>query len=95
MLQYVCCCFTFSKFNFMVIWYLISHNIKKYLPSILFTFFFFYFRFPNYWVPKLKPTIVYSEILNQYMKVTVTERTLKLIDEHYGFDHYILAVSCF
>lgn len=46
-------------------------------------------------MPKLKPTIVYSEILNQYMKVTVTERTLKLIDEHYGFDHYILAVSCF
>lgn len=47
-------------------------------------------RFPNYWVPKLKYSILYSEILNQYMKVTVTERTLKLIDENCGFDHYIL-----
>ncbi|XP_035233564.1 39S ribosomal protein L28, mitochondrial-like isoform X1 [Stegodyphus dumicola] len=48
-------------------------------------------RFPNYWVPNLKKTVVYSEILNQYMQVTVTERTLRLIDENCGFDHYILS----
>ncbi|XP_055936272.1 39S ribosomal protein L28, mitochondrial-like [Argiope bruennichi] len=47
-------------------------------------------RFPQYWVPKLKKAVVYSEILNQYMEVTVTERTLRLIDQYYGFDHYIL-----
>lgn len=27
------------------------------------------------------------------MSITVTERTLKLIDQHYGFDNYILQVS--
>lgn len=47
-------------------------------------------RFPNYWVPKLKKAVVYSEILNMYMELTVTERTLRLIDQYYGFDHYIL-----
>ncbi|GFR28883.1 39S ribosomal protein L28, mitochondrial [Trichonephila clavata] len=47
-------------------------------------------RFPNYWVPKLKKSVVYSEILNMYMEVTITERTLRLIDQYYGFDHYIL-----
>ncbi|KAG8182629.1 hypothetical protein JTE90_009992 [Oedothorax gibbosus] len=45
---------------------------------------------PNYWIPNLKKSVVYSEILNSYLDVTVTERTLKLIDEHKGFDHYIL-----
>lgn len=47
-------------------------------------------KFPNYWVPNLKQTVLYSEILNKYMQVTVTERTLRLIDENYGFDNYIL-----
>ncbi|GFS82965.1 39S ribosomal protein L28, mitochondrial [Nephila pilipes] len=47
-------------------------------------------RFPNYWVPKLKKSVIYSEILNTYMELTVTERTLRLIDQFYGFDHYIL-----
>lgn len=51
------------------------------------------FRRPNYWVPNLKKSVLYSEILNSYMDVTVTERTLKLIDENKGFDHYILGVS--
>lgn len=52
-----------------------------------------FFRLPNYWVPNLKETIVYSEILNEYLNVTVTERTLRLIDEKCGFDNYILGVS--
>lgn len=47
-------------------------------------------RMPKFWVPELKRSIVYSEILNKYMSVTVTERTLSLIDKHYGFDNYIL-----
>ncbi|KAK4292141.1 hypothetical protein Pmani_035070 [Petrolisthes manimaculis] len=47
-------------------------------------------RLPRYWVPTLKSTVVYSEILDRHMRLTVTERTLTLIDQHYGFDNYIL-----
>ncbi|GIY33483.1 hypothetical protein CDAR_474261 [Caerostris darwini] len=47
-------------------------------------------KFPNYWIPNLKKTVAYSEILNTYMELTVTERTLRLIDQYCGFDHYIL-----
>ncbi|XP_022236095.1 39S ribosomal protein L28, mitochondrial-like, partial [Limulus polyphemus] len=47
-------------------------------------------KVPHYWIPVLKQAVVYSEILDKYMTVTVTERTLQLIDEHYGFDKYIL-----
>ncbi|CAL2034959.1 unnamed protein product [Caenorhabditis brenneri] len=50
---------------------------------------------PRNWVPKLffpalKNVVLYSEILNKYMKVTVTERAMRLIDEHFGLDYYIL-----
>ncbi|CAB3405530.1 unnamed protein product [Caenorhabditis bovis] len=53
---------------------------------------------PRYWVPKLyfpslKTVVLFSEILNKYMKVTVTERAMRLIDEHYGLDLYILETS--
>ncbi|XP_014672130.1 PREDICTED: 39S ribosomal protein L28, mitochondrial-like [Priapulus caudatus] len=47
-------------------------------------------RVPHYWIPSLKKKILYSEILDRYMVITVTSRTLDLIDEAYGFDHYIL-----
>jgi len=47
-------------------------------------------RMPHYWVPTLKKTVVYSEILNRYMRINVTERALKLIDQHYALDAYIL-----
>ncbi|CCD72839.1 Large ribosomal subunit protein bL28m [Caenorhabditis elegans] len=50
---------------------------------------------PRYWVPKLffpalKNVVLYSEILDKYIKVTVTERAMRLIDEHFGLDYYIL-----
>ncbi|UYV66722.1 MRPL28 [Cordylochernes scorpioides] len=45
---------------------------------------------PRIWFPWLKNGVVYSEILDKYMEVVVTERTLQLIDENYGFDNYIL-----
>ena len=35
-------------------------------------------------------TIVYSEILDKYMKVVVTNRLLNLVDQAQGFDNYIL-----
>ncbi|XP_014288620.1 large ribosomal subunit protein bL28m isoform X1 [Halyomorpha halys] len=47
-------------------------------------------RVPHFWVPHLIQSVVYSEILNKRMSVTVTLRTLDLIVENYGFDHYIL-----
>ncbi|KAK7863564.1 hypothetical protein R5R35_011187 [Gryllus longicercus] len=47
-------------------------------------------RVPHFWVPNLKSTIVYSEILNKYMTVVVADNTMKLIHENFGFDHYIL-----
>lgn len=50
-------------------------------------------RVPHFWVPVLKRSVVYSEILNKHMSVIVTERTIKLIHENYGFDHYLLKVS--
>lgn len=35
----------------------------------------------------------YSEILDQKFNISVTTRTLDLIDAAYGFDFYILKVS--
>ena len=40
--------------------------------------------------PNILQTIVYSEILDKHMRVTVTQRTLMLIDQMKGFDDYIL-----
>lgn len=47
-------------------------------------------RVPHFWMPILKRSVVYSEILNQYMSVVVTDRTISLIHECHGFDHYLL-----
>lgn len=42
------------------------------------------------WKPQLFQRELYSEILDKKFSVTVTMRTLDLIDEVYGFDFYIL-----
>lgn len=47
-------------------------------------------RVPHFWVPVLRRTALRSDILNVYMSTVVTERTMKLIHESCGFDHYIL-----
>ncbi|XP_064636698.1 large ribosomal subunit protein bL28m-like [Lineus longissimus] len=47
-------------------------------------------RCPHFWKPRLIKHTLYSEILDQWMPITVTFRTLDLIDQHYGFDNYIL-----
>lgn len=47
-------------------------------------------RYARYFTPIQKRTVVYSEILDKYMMVTLTERTLLLINKHFGFDNYIL-----
>lgn len=47
-------------------------------------------RVPKFWFPSLKKSVVYSEVLDTYMRLVVTSRTIRLIHEHYGFDHYLL-----
>lgn len=50
-------------------------------------------RIPHYWVPVLRRSVVYSAVLDKYMSVTITDRTMDLIHESHGFDHYLLKVS--
>ncbi|GLV35730.1 mitochondrial ribosomal protein L28 [Carabus blaptoides fortunei] len=47
-------------------------------------------RVPHFWVPVLKRSVVYSEVLNKHISVIVTDRTIRLINDNYGFDHYLL-----
>jgi len=47
-------------------------------------------RVPHFWVPILKRSVVYSEVLDKYFSVIVTDRTIRLINSNYGFDHYLL-----
>ncbi|XP_056329587.1 39S ribosomal protein L28, mitochondrial [Danio aesculapii] len=47
-------------------------------------------RLPKTWKPQLFKRELYSEILDQKFSVTVTSRTLDLIDAAFGFDFYIL-----
>ncbi|MFH4978198.1 hypothetical protein AB6A40_004907 [Gnathostoma spinigerum] len=45
---------------------------------------------PHFFFPSLKESILYSEVLDKHMKVVVTERALRLIDQHFGLDFYLL-----
>ncbi|XP_038618988.1 39S ribosomal protein L28, mitochondrial [Tachyglossus aculeatus] len=47
-------------------------------------------RVKKVWKPQLLSRELYSEILDKKFSVTVTRRTLDLIDAAYGFDFYIL-----
>lgn len=47
-------------------------------------------RVPHFWIPHLKKSVVYSEVLDTYMNVVVTQRAINLIHENHGFDHYLL-----
>lgn len=49
-------------------------------------------RVPHFWVPSFKRSVVYSEVLDKYISVIVTDRALTLIHSNYGFDHYLLKV---
>uniref|UniRef100_UPI0037E71EE6 large ribosomal subunit protein bL28m n=1 Tax=Semicossyphus pulcher TaxID=241346 RepID=UPI0037E71EE6 len=50
-------------------------------------------RLKKTWKPQLLKRELYSEILNEKFSITVTARTLDLIDAAYGFDFYILKTS--
>lgn len=47
-------------------------------------------RAPHLWKPNLTKRALYSEILDKWFALTVTERTMMLIDEGHGLDNYIL-----
>nr|CAG4642133.1 EOG090X0GHI [Eurycercus lamellatus] len=47
-------------------------------------------RVPHFWFPMLKKSVFYSDILDKHLEIVVTPRTLRLVDQHYGFDNYIL-----
>ncbi|NWT71394.1 RM28 protein, partial [Prunella himalayana] len=49
-------------------------------------------RLPKTWKPQLFKRQFYSEILDATLTITVTMRTLDLIDAAFGFDFYILKV---
>ena len=49
-------------------------------------------RLRKTWKPQVFKRELYSEILNHKFTITVTARTLDLIDAAYGFDFYILKV---
>lgn len=53
------------------------------------------YRLPKLWFPTFKRSVVYSEVLDKHMSVIVTERLIKLVHSHYGFDHYLLKVIQF
>lgn len=52
-------------------------------------------RVPHFWIPYLRKSVIYSEVLNMYMRVVLTDRAMRLIHENYGFDHYLLKVSVY
>ena len=45
------------------------------------------------WKPALEKRLFYSEILDKWFEITVTNRAMNLIDECKGFDNYILQVG--
>ncbi|GAB1609378.1 39S ribosomal protein L28, mitochondrial-like [Argonauta hians] len=47
-------------------------------------------RTPYMWRPRLEKRVFYSELLEKWLEITVTQRTMMLIDEAFGFDNYIL-----
>jgi len=47
-------------------------------------------RVPHFWIPTLKRSVVRSEILNEFFSMVITARTMRLVHENYGFDHYLL-----
>nr|CAG4642875.1 EOG090X0GHI [Evadne anonyx] len=47
-------------------------------------------RVAHFWFPTLQKAVFHSEILDQHFEIVVTPRTLRLVDQHFGFDNYIL-----
>ncbi|KAI0237973.1 39S ribosomal protein L28, mitochondrial [Lamellibrachia satsuma] len=50
-------------------------------------------RAPKIWMPRIIKRVFYSEILDRWMSINVTQTTLDLVDDAFGFDNYILKTS--
>ena len=62
---------------------------------LVYVFLSYVIRTAKFWRPLLRKKVLYSEILDRYMEIVVSTRTLNMIDEAFGFDFYILKVrSC-
>uniref|UniRef100_A0A183BJI2 Large ribosomal subunit protein bL28m n=1 Tax=Globodera pallida TaxID=36090 RepID=A0A183BJI2_GLOPA len=48
---------------------------------------------PRLWFPHLNLVPLYSEVLDKFFKVTVTERLLRAVDKHFGLDLYLLETA--
>ena len=46
--------------------------------------------YERYWWPSLHIGVVFSEVLNKHIKVTMTKRAQNLIDQCFGLDFYLL-----
>jgi len=46
---------------------------------------------PRIWMPRLSSRVFHSEVLDVFLRATVTGHTLQCIDNNHGFDHYILS----
>ena len=44
-------------------------------------------------MPRIIKRVFYSEILDRWMSINVTQTTLDLVDDAFGFDNYILKVD--
>ena len=44
----------------------------------------------KYWFPKLELGVVYSQVLNLHIQMPMTLRGRRLVDQHNGFDSYLL-----
>lgn len=48
---------------------------------------------PHLWFPNVIQAVFYSEVLDKILKINVTNRARRLIDEAYGLDFYLLKTS--
>ena len=62
---------------------LLEPEVKKHKPN-------YDEALERYWMPNLFIGVVYSEVLDAHMKVTMTKRAQRLIDQSYGLDSYLL-----
>ena len=48
---------------------------------------------PHWWVPSLQRTVLYSEVLDRWLELVVTQRAVQLVHDHHGLDMYLLKVG--
>ncbi|KAL0271847.1 UNVERIFIED_CONTAM: hypothetical protein PYX00_008813 [Menopon gallinae] len=47
-------------------------------------------RNPHFWMPLVRKSAIYSEVLDKHIAVLITRRAVELIVKHEGFDSYVL-----